>query len=490
MRKSFLLTVIVLLCLSLVQPVWALNNVSDSTALFKEILQYVYENHLDTPKLDTLVNGAVDGMLNSLNDPYSEYLTQDNLDELKFSLNGDFVGIGIRLDFKDDLIYAKEVITDSPAFNAGIENGDVLLKVDGKNIAGFSIVDVVHMIRGPKGSSVVINILRDDKRIDFSVNRDIVNMPTVEFEMLQDKTGYVVVESFGSDTAKEFSVAIASLRASGMRSLILDLRNNTGGYLIAAIDIAGHFIKHSDPVVKVVDRNGKSDVFLSEGKAEVKGLPVVILTNELTASASEVLAGALHDYKLANLIGDRTYGKGVVQNVIPLEKGGALKLTVAKYMTPLEHDLNLVGLKPDVSVLTTSLQLPIAQQLLNPPTDRFVEFNVGQQEVLVNGEAIENESLPFISDGQVFLPLRFALEALLYEVVWPSEESGDGIEITGYNNSLVLFPNEKLARLNGQETNLSSGVMIKDGVSFISAKDMEVLNIHVSVNNGKIRLEN
>ena len=417
MRKSFLLTVIVLLCLSLVQPVLAQDNVSDSTALFKEILQYVYENHLDTPKLDTLVNGAVEGMLNSLNDPYSEYLNQDNLDKLKFSLNGDFVGIGIRLDFKDGLIYAEEVIADSPAFKVGIKKGDVLLKVDGKDIAEFSIVDVVHMIRGPKGSSVLINILRDNKQIDFSVNRDIVNIPTVEFEMLQDKTGYVVVESFGSDTAEEFSEAIASLRASGMRSLILDLRNNTGGYLLAAIDIAGHFIRHGDPVVKMVDRNGKSDVYFSEGKAEIKGLPVVILTNELTASASEVLAGALHDYKLAILVGDRTYGKGVVQNVIPLKKGGALKLTVAKYLTPLEHDLNLVGLKSDVSVLTTSLQFPIAQQLLNPPTNRFVEFNLGRQEVLVNGEAIDYECVPFVSNGQVFVPLRFALEALLYEVV-------------------------------------------------------------------------
>ena len=490
MRKTILVTVIVLLCLSLVQPVWALDNMSDSTALFEELLQYVYENHLDTPKLDTLVNGAINGMLNSLNDPYSEYLSRDNYDQLKFSLNGDFVGIGIILDTKDSLIYAKEVLKDSPAYKAGIKNDDVLLKVDGKDIAGFSIVDVVQMIRGPKGSNVVINILRGNRRIDFSINRDLVNMPTVEYKMLKDKTGYIVIESFGSDTDKEFSVAIDSLRASEMRSLILDLRNNTGGYLFSAIEIAGHFIKHGDPIVKVVDCNGKAEVFLSDGKAEINGIPMVILTNEFTASASEVLTGALHDYKMAVSIGDRTYGKGVVQNVIPLEKGGALKLTVAKYLTPLGHDLNHIGLEPDRSVLATRLQFPIAQQLLNPPIARLIEFNIGQQEVVVNGEAIDNESVPYISDGQVFVPLRFALEALLYEVSWSSEDSESGIRITGYNNSLVLFPNEKLARLNGLETNLGSEIMNKEGVSYISVKDLEVLNVRVSVNNGKISLGN
>ena len=490
MRKTIFLTVMVLLCLSLIQPALAFDNVSDSTAVFKEILEYVYENHLDTPELDTLINGAFNGMLNSLNDPYSEYLTQDNYDSLKFSLNGDFVGVGILLGIKDSLIYAEEVIVDSPAFKAGVKKDDILLTVDGKDISGFSIVDVVHMIRGPKGSSVVINILRGNKRINISVKRDIVNMPTVEFKMLKDKTGYVIIESFGSDTGKEFSRAIASLRSSGMSSLILDLRNNTGGYLLAAIEIAGHFIKHGDTVVKVVDRNGKEEVFYSEGKAEIKGLPVAILTNELTASASEVLLGALHDYKLAVSIGDRTYGKGVVQNVIALDSGEAIKLTVAKYLTPLEHDLNLVGLKPDVAVLTTSLQLPIAQQLLNPPTNRFVEFNVGQQKVLVNGGEIEVASVPFVSDGRVYVPLRFALEALLYEVAWVSEDSEDGININGYNNTLVLFPNKKLARLNGQDTTLSSGVMIKEGVSYIPVKDLQVLNIVTTVNNGKIRLVN
>ena len=384
MRKTILLMVL-LLCLSLVQPVWAQDNVEDNTALFKEILQYVYENHLDTPKMGTLVDGALKGMLNSLNDPYSEYLNQDSFDKFKNALDGDFVGIGIILDTKDSLVYAKEVLLNSPASKAGIKNDDVLLSVNGKDLSGFSLVDVVHMIRGPKGSNVVINALRGNKRIDFSVNRDIVNMPTVESKMLQNKIGYLALKSFGSETPKEFSLAIDSLTAFKMNSLILDLRNNTGGYLFAAVDIAGHFIKTGDPIVKVVDRHGKSEVFVSKGKAELKGLPVVVLTNDWTASASEVLAGALHDYKLATSIGDKTYGKGVVQDIIPIDKGGALKLTVAKYLTPLEHDLNLVGLKPDRNILTTSLQLPIAEQLLNPPKERFEEFTIGEKQVLVNG---------------------------------------------------------------------------------------------------------
>ncbi|ACV63225.1 carboxyl-terminal protease [Desulfofarcimen acetoxidans DSM 771] len=494
MRKNFILAIVVLMCLSLGQPAWAINNVSDRTALkvlqFEEILQYVYDEHLDKPEMDALINGAINGMLNSLNDPYSEYLTRENIDDLEQFLNGDFVGIGIILDFKDDLVYIKDVIDDSPAFKAGIKKDDIILEVDGEDITGLPIADVIRLTRGPKGSEVALELLRENKRINLTIQRVLINLPTVEYKILQGNTGYVALESFGSETAKEFSIAINSLKASGMQSLILDLRENTGGRLDAAADISGHFIEKGKPIVKMVDRNGKEDTVLSDGKAELKDIPVVILTDELTASASEVLAGALQDYKIAVLLGDRTFGKGVVQDLIPLETGGALKLTISKYLTPSGNDLNLIGIKPDRSVLTSSLLIPLARQLLNPPNSRYVEFNLGEHKVSVNGEVIENPAVPFISNSEVYVPLRFALEALFYEVSWYSENSKSGIRISGYNDNLVLFPNGIIARLNDQEINLTSRVIMKEGVSFIPVKVLEVLNISQTVNNGKIRLEN
>ncbi|WP_066639631.1 S41 family peptidase [Desulfolucanica intricata] len=489
MRKAIFLTVTLLLFLT-AQPVFAEDKLSEAGFLFQEILDYVYENHLDEPDLDDLMYGAIDGMLSSLEDPYTEYFTKENLEQFKDSLDGDFVGVGIRLRLKDQLPYVEEVFSGSPALNAGLRAGDVIIKVESKDVFGLPLADVVEMIRGPEGTTVNLTVLRNDTQINFQIIRRAVNIPTISYEMLDKKLGYIVIDSFGSTSAKEFALAMDELMTLGMQSLILDLRNNPGGYLNESVKIAGHFIAPGKTVVSIVNRNGKRDVYRADGQAEAEGMPVAVLVNDNSASASEVLAGALQDYKAAVLVGTQTYGKGVVQSMLPLMDGGALKMTIAKYLTPLEHDLNIVGLKPDFTVLTPSLQFPAAKQIIDPPVLRVTEFSVGQHEVLVNGEEIISENVPFEDLGNVFVPLRFALESLGFEVSWVLGEKGSGIKITGYNQDLFIQSEKKQAILNGKEIVLDSEIRLIDGTSFISANDLKVLNIKVIVNDGKIELEN
>ncbi|MGI5911553.1 MAG: S41 family peptidase [Syntrophomonadaceae bacterium] len=301
--------------------------------------------------------GAASGIVSSLNDPYSEYLDKETWQELKIRLDAKFGGIGVYV-LQDELGRLKILspIKGTPAYKEGIKHGDIITKVNDKSAIGMSQDEAVHLMRGDPGTQLSLNVYRetDNKEYTFRIIREIINVPSVEAKLIDSaqKIGYISLYQFGSRSAEEIKTSLNDLLENKkIQGLILDLRNNGGGDFDVSIEIAGIFLD-GDKVVSVADAEGNEKVYQADpGKIDI---PMVVLVNENSASASEILAAALRDNKRAVLVGKKTYGKGLVQTVYPLRNGGALKLTTQKYYTPAGIDINEVGITPDYEVDNTA----------------------------------------------------------------------------------------------------------------------------------------
>lgn len=332
----------------------------------------VENNYIKEMDRETLFEGALKGMVESLEDPYSYYLTQKELEEFNLATSGTYQGIGVSIEkSQDNLIMVFQVFKNSPAMEAGLLSGDKIIQVDGKKVDWSMYEQAVAMMKsGEIGSTVNITILRDGKTQNFAVRRDIVEIPDLEFEMMEDGIGYIWLYKFDSLAAKNFETAIKELEQQGMKGLILDLRGNGGGLLEVCRDIADILLPEG-LVVYSESRSGKRTEYKSDAKH--LDIPLVLLVNEYSASASEVLAGAVQDYGVGTLIGTKTFGKGVVQTMVPYGDGSALKLTTYKYFTPKGRDINEKGVKPDIEAKMTEE----AQNFLkeNPREDLPVELD-------------------------------------------------------------------------------------------------------------------
>lgn len=466
-RRLVVMFLVVIMLVAIAAPALALDYPDPSTKAtlqVKEIMDYIYRHHIDKPELNQLAEGAITGMLERLNDPYSEYLSEDILEEYKEMLDGDFVGVGLRLQENGQYPQVMDLIPDSPASQADIKPGDSIIKVNGENVAGLLLDEVVSKIRGPEGSTVNLTLRRDNTNIEVTLKREPLSSPTVVSSKLSGNIGYIVVHSFGSQTADEFAVELERLVSGGVTGMVIDLRNTPGGYLQAAVDMAGNFLPDKSLVVTTRDRDSSSDEYRSRGKVLWNG-PMVILMNELTASASEVLAGALQDYGKAVLLGDTSYGKGVVQNIIPLESGGALKLTTARYLTPKGRSINGTGLEPDVRVLTRELQLIMAKNIVNPAPETVVKFSLADKKTSVNGEEIPLREAAYKAGGVVYIPLRFAMEALGYSISWNGD--AQSIDLAGKNENIRFYVNRASAVIDGKEVALDAPVTTREGFSYM-----------------------
>jgi carboxyl-terminal processing protease len=293
---------------------------------------------------------AISGMLGSVKDRYTVFLTPKQYAELNEGLDGgnfSGVGISIEVDEKTKLLLCNEVIEGGPAEKAGLQAGDIILTVDGKTTKGLTTDQDAKMLRGPKGTQVKLQIERDGAPIaPVLVTRDIIHQPSVYSRMLPNGIGYARLTVFGSNTAQELSKALDKLQADGAKAYVLDLRDNGGGYLNAAIDVSSKFIP-SGPIVSVESRGGSDTQYDAENTA-ITPRPLAVLVNKYTASASEITSGAIQDNGIGELVGEKTYGKGVVQTIHPLPDGSAVKITSARYLTPRGRDINLVGIEPDI----------------------------------------------------------------------------------------------------------------------------------------------
>lgn len=466
-----------------IQAAFAYDSISDGTLVLEEIMEYLTRYHLEEPEVDKLVNGAIKGMLDILGDPFTEYFSPEELEQFTRSLDGSLFGIGVELSPGVSYPGVLRVIPRSPAEKAGIKAGDLIVAVDGMDLKNLDLLEVVQKIRGPEGTSVKITVDRPGKgRINFIIIRKNVSIPTVEFRVFDSRVGYINVSFFGSKTADEFDKALHDLLSRGINCLVLDLRNNRGGYLQAAVDIASQFLPPGSPVVLTEDRKGNRKTYVTSGYPAALRMPVAVLVNNDTASAAEVLAGALRDHGLAMLVGGCTFGKGVLQTVIPLETGGALKVTTHRYFTPSGINLDGNGLIPDREILTPELQVAAALQVLKNNNILELEFNIKDSKIRVNGQEIEYPFMPLVESGHLFLPLRLTLEALGYRVS-PSEK---GVRISGFGDTMEVYPGSSNLRLNGEEKVLNRAVLIDRGVRYISYQALKLLTLEIERGSGKV----
>lgn len=319
--------------------------------LEREIEGILKDDYYQPVDPSSLENGALDGMISSLGDPYSKYYTPEDYAKLQEHTSGEFVGIGVVLEMKDNQLTVLSLLDNSPAGEAGIQPGDVVVAVDGQPAAGASEEEVAARIRGEVGTTATIRMRRGAQEIDFSVPRRRIEIPIVSSRMLSSNgknIGYARLEQFSQDSGAKLRGTVDKLVADGAQGIILDLRNNGGGLLDESVAVGSIFIQDG-PIVSVVSRDNQKQVLNAQGNAN-ENIPLVVLVNGYTASASEIVAGALKDDHRAKLVGEKTFGKGVVQTLLPLENGGAIKYTSATYYTPAGIDINKVGIQPDIPI--------------------------------------------------------------------------------------------------------------------------------------------
>ncbi len=314
----------------------------------------------------TLTYEAISGLLGSVHDKYTVFLDPKEYAQLNEGLDGgnfSGVGISIMVDDKTKLLGVNEVIPGGPAEKAGLESGDVILTIDGKSTKGLTTDQDSKMLRGDKGTIVHLAIERDGAPIPVvAITRDIIHQPSVYGRLLPNGIGYARLAVFGKSTGTELAAELTKLQSQGAKAYILDLRDNGGGYLDSAIDVSSKFIA-SGPIVSVESRGGKDMQYDAEDEA-IAPKPLAVLVNKYTASASEITSGAIQDSGVGTLIGEKTYGKGVVQTIFPMPDGSAIKITSARYLTPHGRDINLVGITPDI----VSVE-PKTARLGDPSTD-------------------------------------------------------------------------------------------------------------------------
>lgn len=311
--------------------------------------EYLYEDEIDETQLQELL---MKGYVAGLGDPYSVYYTEEETKKLTEMTTGEFVGIGAVLsqDKETGQVTLRELYEDSPAEKAGLLEGDIFYKVDGEDVTGLDLDTIVSKIRGEKGTTVEIIVLRGENREEYSctAKRDTVVSKTVAYEMKENQIGYIYVSGFEQVTGSQFEEALNHLNAQGMQAVIIDLRENPGGNLSTVCDMLD-LILPEGRIVSTKDKNGKEEVIYSDEERKLS-LPMAVLINGNSASASEIFAGAVKDYGIGTLVGTKTYGKGIVQNVFRLNDGTSLKLTVSEYCTPNGNHIHGIGVEPDIVV--------------------------------------------------------------------------------------------------------------------------------------------
>ncbi len=318
---------------------------------FTEVLNQVQRNYVEEPKTKEVIYGAIRGMLNTL-DPHSAFMPPEVYKEMQVDTKGEFGGLGIQIGLKEQRLTVIAPIEDTPADRAGIKSGDRILKIDGVSTKDVNLMDAVNKMRGPKGTKVTLTLERDGvpDPFDVSLNREIIKIHSVRHKILDNGIGYLRLTQFQEQSGSDLEKALDALHGQNAQSLILDLRNNPGGLLTAAVEVSELFIPKGKTVVSIKGRQGKPEEYTADGAHPILDLPLIVLVNEGSASASEIVAGALQDWGRAVVVGTTTFGKGSVQTIIPLSDGSALRLTTAKYYTPKGRSIQNTGIDPTIVV--------------------------------------------------------------------------------------------------------------------------------------------
>ena len=324
------------------------NDIASKLEKYRELIDKYYLGEVDEEKLE---EGAIKGYIEGLGDPYTEYISKDEMKDYLDDTMGNFVGIGIYMikNTQYDRIQVLSTIKGSPAEKIGIQAGDLIISVDGVEYKADDMTTASNNIKGEEGTKVNIELLRGTQNVKYEITREKVKVNQVEGKVLSNNIGYIQFTSFDETTAEDFKTKYQELTKQGIQSLIIDLRNNGGGIVDQALDIADYVATKDSVLLYEVDKNNKETI--RKAKTDpIINMPIIILTNENTASASEILAGALKDLGKAKTVGTTTYGKGVIQQILRLSDGSGIKITIEEYQTPNKNKINKVGIEPDEKV--------------------------------------------------------------------------------------------------------------------------------------------
>ena len=320
--------------------------------LFGEVLEKIEKEYVDKIDQSEMIDSAINGALQSL-DPYSAYMNPEIFNSVETDTKGEFGGLGIEIAMESGVVRVISPIDDTPAARAGIKAGDYIVKIDDKQVQGKSLVEAVKIMRGPVGSKIKLTIRRkgEKKAIDIVLKREIIQIKSVEAKIIKENIGYLRLKAFNSNSSKQLVDKIKKFESKDKPvGYILDLRNNPGGLLTQAINVTDFFLDDGEIVSTKGRRIIENRRFFARNGDQVNGKPLIIMINGGSASASEIVAGALKDHKRAIILGENTYGKGSVQSIIPLSDGGGLRLTVSKYYLPSGDSISDVGVTPDILV--------------------------------------------------------------------------------------------------------------------------------------------
>lgn len=329
---------------------------TETTALDKKIQlirEYLDKSYLgEITDEEELIESAVKGYVAGLGDEYTEYLTKEEYEELMVTVNGNFVGIGVYMskDIYENVIVLLP-IEGSPAEEAGLKTGDIITKVNGEECTGVDLSIVANKVKGEEGTTVELEILRDGETLNKTIERRKVEINHINSEVLEDDIGYIQILAFDDGSSEEFETKLTELLAKNIKSLIIDVRDNGGGIVTEAINISELFIQKGKTIMIESDKNLNEEVTKAKTEAKINSnLEVIILTNENSASASEIFVGALRDNEIAKIVGTKTFGKGVMQEIVPVKSGGALKVTIEEFKTPNGNTINKKGIEPDIEI--------------------------------------------------------------------------------------------------------------------------------------------
>jgi carboxyl-terminal processing protease len=343
----------------------------------KELLEKYYYSDLDE---DKMVEGAIKGLTESLQDPYTVFMNQKEYEDFNTGTVGSYVGVGLQVGVKEEKITVIAPFDNSPAKNAGIITGDVITRVNDKDVAGKDLELAVSMMKGKEGETVNLTLYREGKGlIEVSVKRAKIVIQTVKGEMLADNIGYIQLSMFDEKTDEDFIKTAKDLKTKGMKGLILDLRGNPGGLLDTCENISSQFVEKGKLIVSQKFKDGTSASSKASEGGLLIGMPLVVLTDAGTASASEILSGVVRDYNIGTIIGTKTFGKGVVQTIVRTGSGTALKVTISKYYTPSGENIDKVGINPHIEVV-------YPKELLTKPYDRATDPQFSKAVEVIKGK--------------------------------------------------------------------------------------------------------
>ncbi len=326
--------------------------------IFSEVLHQIKKHYVEETKTKDLIQGALRGMLAGL-DPHSSFMTSQMYKEMQVETKGAFGGLGIQIGIKDNRLTVISPIEDTPAFDAGIQAGDTIIKVDETLTKELTLMEAVQLMRGPPRTSVKLTVLREglDEPLYFTITRDIIKIQSVRSRLLEGNLGYIRLSQFQEASAEDLSKELEKLAAKDIQGLILDLRNNPGGLLTAAVGVSEQFLEAGRLVVSIQGRSGENQEYRARANSAHYEYPMIVLVNQGSASASEIVAAAMQDWGKAVVIGTTSFGKGSVQTILPLSDGSGLRLTTAKYYTPKGKSIHSIGVKPDIIIDPKTIQV-------------------------------------------------------------------------------------------------------------------------------------